>query len=65
MNYEEKYWELREQVDRTFDQFINDCTERSREIHCEAIDEYEAFCIDILERLMKENSDVLKRLKEI
>lgn len=61
---EEKYWELREAIDRTLDAFHRNRTEENRIAHLQAIDTYEAFCIDTLEKLMEENSDVLKRLKE-
>ena len=61
---EEKYWELRERVDRTLDAFVANRTEENRVAHLMAMDEYEAFCVDVLEKLMDENSDVLARLKE-
>jgi hypothetical protein len=61
---EEKYWELREAVDRTLDAFCGNRTEENRVAHLQAIDAYEAFCVDTLEKLMEENSDVLKRLKD-
>ena len=61
---EEKYWELRETVDRTLDAYIAKRTEENRNAHLMAIDNYEAFCVDVLEKLIEENSDVLKRLKE-
>ena len=62
---EETYWELREAVDRTLDAFCADRNERNRIAHVQAMDEFEAFCTDILCRLMDENSDILKNLKEI
>ena len=61
---EEKYWELREAVDRTLDAFCGNRTEENRVAHLQAVDAYEAFCVDTLEKLMEENSEVLKRLKE-
>ena len=61
---EEKYWELRERVDRTLDAFVANRTEENRVAHLTAMDEYAAFCVDVLEKLMDENSDVLARLKE-
>ena len=61
---EEKYWELRERVDRTLDTFVANRTEENRVAHLMAMDEYEVFCVDVLEKLMEENSDVLARLKE-
>lgn len=55
---------MREAVDRTLDAFLGNRTEENRVAHLQAIDEYEAFCVDTLEKLMEENSDVLKRLKD-
>lgn len=60
---EEKYWELREAVDRTLDAFCGNSSEENRVAHVQAINEYEAFCVEVLEKLMEENSDVLARLK--
>ena len=60
---EEKYWELREAVGRTLDAFCGNKTEENRVAHVQAINEYEAFCVEVLEKLMEENSGVLARLK--
>ena len=65
MNYEERYHELREAVDRTLDAYLANGNDRNRIAHVQAMDEFEAFCTDILCRLMDENSDILKNLKEI
>ena len=62
---EERYWELREQVERTFDKWIGDKRESNFQAYKEALGIYQDFCMDILERLMDENADVLKNLKEM
>lgn len=63
MTYEERYYELREAVDRAWDVYCaNPC--HSNEVkHSYAVDDFNAFCTEILEKLMEENSDVLARLK--
>jgi hypothetical protein len=53
---EERYWELREAMDRADD-------EHDYEAYNEANEEYICLCLDILEEIMEEHSDVLKRLK--
>lgn len=63
MNYEEKYYELREAVDRAWDRYLcnpNVITDTNYE---NALCEYHNFCETVLEKLMEENSDVLARLK--
>ena len=62
---EERYWELREEVDRTFDRWFADKRESNLQAHEEALSTYQDFCMDVLERLMDENADVLKNLKEM
>ena len=54
--YEKRYWELRETMDRADD--MGDC-----EAYNEALEEFTILCFDILEEIMEEHSDVLKRLK--
>lgn len=63
MNYEERYYKLLEEVDRAWDVYCaNPCY--SNEVkHSYAVDDYHAFCEEVLEKLMEENSDVLARLK--
>ena len=63
--YEQKYWELREEVDRAWDVYCaNPCY--SNEVkHTYAVEDYNAFCTEILEKLMENNSDVLERLKNV
>ena len=61
---EERYWELREEVERTFDRWMADKRESNLQAHKEAFSTYQDFCMDVLERLMDENADVLKNLKD-
>ena len=60
---EEKYWELREECERTFNRWIADERESNLQAYKEALSIYQDFCMDVLERLMDKNSDVLKNLK--
>lgn len=53
---EERYWELREAMDRADD--MGDYI-----AYNEALDKFTCLCFDILEEIMEEHSDVLKRLK--
>lgn len=55
---EERYWELREAMDRAEDR-------RDHNAYIEAEEEYIHLCTSILEEIMEEHSDVLKRLKNI
>ena len=61
---EERYWELREECERTFDRWMADSRESNRQAHLEAFSTYQDFCMDVLERLMDVNPDVLKILKD-
>jgi hypothetical protein len=61
---EEKYWELREAVDRAYDNCCAHNTAENHIIYIAAKQTYVNFCVEVLEKLMEENSDVLKRLKE-
>lgn len=54
--YEQRYWELREEMDRATDR-------RDRKAYTIAHYEYIDLCTHILEEIMEEHSDVLKRLK--
>lgn len=60
---EKRYWELREECERTFDRQMADKRESNLQAYLEAISTYQDFCMDIFEMLMDENSDVLKNLK--
>ena len=61
---EERYWELREKCERAFDRWMADKRETSLQAYKEALSTYQDFCMDVLERLMDENVDVLKNLKD-
>lgn len=64
MNYETRYWELREACERAFDIWMgNPRKEENHQKYWAALSEYQDFCMDVLEMLMDENSDVLARLK--
>jgi hypothetical protein len=63
MNYEEKYWELRENMDRAHDKLCANYTQSNKLHYMDARMKFQAFCAEILEKLMEENSDVLTRLK--
>ena len=60
---EEKYWELREAVDRAYDNFHKKYSGENHIAYLTAKQEFEDFCVTILEKLMDENSDVLAHLK--
>ena len=60
---ENKYWELREAVDRTWDKYRGNPTARNFIEREHAQNEFAEFCMKVLEKLMDENSDVLARLK--
>lgn len=62
MNYEERYWELREAVERAEDEVVGG-KPNSTERYNVALSAYQDFCMDILEMLMDKNEDVLKNLK--
>ena len=61
---EERYWELRENCERAFDRFMSDKRESNIHAYREALGIYQDFCMDMMERLMDENADVLKTLKD-
>ena len=60
---EEKYWELLEEVDRTFDTWYSTKTESKYQDYVNAQNRFSDFCISTLSKLMEDNTDVLKRLK--
>lgn len=60
---EERYWELREECERAFDKWMGNKTESNLQAYKETFSAYQDFCMVILEKLMDENSDVLKNLK--
>ena len=61
---EKRYWELREECERAFDKYVGDPRESNLLAYKETLSTYQDFCMDVLERLMDENADVLKRLKD-
>ena len=64
MTYEEKYFELLEKVDRAKDRLVQmTFSVRARDSYQWAMDDFSELCVEILEKLMEENSDVLARLK--
>ena len=64
MNYEERYWELREECERALDEwFANPQKESNHQKYLFALTTYQDFCMDVLEMLIEENADVLKNLK--
>lgn len=63
MNYEEKYWELREMVEKACDDWGNEQTHESLTNYKKILSRYQDFCMDVLEILMEKNADVLKNLK--
>ena len=62
-NYEERYWELREEVDRTFDRYCATREDADYDSYFLAEQTFFGYCADVLAVLMEENVDVLKRLK--
>lgn len=63
MTYEEKYYELREAVDRAWDEYNRTPNVTTNINYDIALGEFRDFCEEVLEKLMEENSDVLARLK--
>ena len=63
MNYEERYYELREAVDRAWDEYNRKPSFNTNFDYDRAVNEFRDFCEEVLEKLMEENSDVLARLK--
>ena len=60
---EEKYWELRENVERAYDKYFSSRSPWDFAKYVQAKDELAEFCMYICEKLIEENSDVLARLK--
>lgn len=63
MNMEQRYWELREKCERAFDKYCGERTDENLQAYRKVFSLYQDFCMDALEMLMDENSDVLARLK--
>lgn len=62
---EQKYWELREAMERAYDKRARKQTSENYISYLTARGEYETFCVKVLEQLMDENSDVLANLKGV
>ena len=62
---EEKYWELREKWEKAEDKYFYYPTPTNHIAYLSAKQIFENFCVEILEKLMDENSDVLANLKNI
>ena len=62
MDCETKYWELREAIDRAWDNYRGSPTARNFIAREHAQNEFAEFCMEVLEKLMEEHSDVLARL---
>lgn len=60
---DKRYWELREKCERAFDKWCGEKNETNILAYKDALCMYQDFCMDVLERLMDENADVLKNLK--
>lgn len=65
MTYEERYYELREAVDRAWDEYNREPNITTNINYDVAVNEFRDFCVEILEKLIEENSDVLERLKNV
>lgn len=63
--YEEmKYKELQFEMDRAFDKWHeNAMNDENYRAYIVAKQRFSAYCVDTLSKLMKENKDVLERLK--
>ena len=61
---EQRYWELRNACEKAFEEFMETPTDSKLANYREALGLYQDCCMDILERLMDENADVLKSLRD-
>ena len=61
---EERYWELREAVDRAWNEYNRNPNFTTNTNYDIAVNEFRDFCEKILEKLIDENADVLKNLKD-
>ena len=62
---EQKYWELRERWERAEDKYFRHPTTESFIASVEAREEFQNFCVKVLEKLMDENFDILANLKKV
>lgn len=65
MNYEEKYYELREKMCDAWCKQLQTNRQSDYEEYLFLANKFNQLCVEILEKLLIENSDILKRLKEI
>lgn len=63
MTMEERYYELREQMNRAWDEHRTYKTEQTFAKYQRKKAQFQDFCVDVLDALMTENADVLKNLK--
>ena len=61
---EERYWQLRKECEQAFGRWIVNKRESDFQTFKEALSIYQDFCMDVLKRLIDENSDILKNLKD-
>ena len=61
---EKRYWELREEYENAFNKYVVNPCESNLLAYKEALSTYQDFCMDVLESLIGEHSDVLSRLKD-
>ena len=61
----EKYWVLRENVNKAFDKWYTTRENNDYVAYTIAKQQFEGFCVDVLAQIMAENADVLERLKKI
>ena len=60
---EEKYWELREKMERAWDKYLGSRDEMDYWDYVSTNNEFKNLCVEILDKLMEENVDILARLK--
>ena len=65
MTMEERYYELRERMDRAWDSYQGTHRPEYYEGYEKALREFEGFCTDVLIAPMDENADILKNLKGV
>ena len=61
---EERYWQLRKDCEQAFGRWIVNKRESDFQTFKEALSVYQDFCVDVLEKLIDENADILKNLKD-
>lgn len=65
MTYEEKYYETRRKMANAYHRYEKTNSSDDYAEYYACAFEFNILCSEILEELLKENEDVLKRLKEI